>query len=139
MRGFMQQLGTAAKTASASQYSVEVPFRVMDVIKAVEKNDSSLLNQSIASLIDDADQIGLPKPFLADTKQSLDSGNWDRFAKGLQNLEFLGEDAASFCWPLTPHRARPRKRRSLAPFMAAASNSAKFRPCNPSCWICLEY
>ena len=92
----MQQLDTAAKTAAASQYSVEVPFRVMDVIKAVEKNDSTLVNQSITSLIDDADQIGLPKPFLADTKQSLDSGNWDRFAKGLQNFEFLGEDGCFF-------------------------------------------
>jgi len=68
----------------------------MDVIRAVEKKDSTLVNQSIVSLIADADQIGLPKPFLADTKQSLDSENWDRFAKGLQNFEFLGEDGRFF-------------------------------------------
>jgi hypothetical protein len=103
---------TTGKTASAGQYSAEVPFRVVDVILAVEKNDSSLLNQSITSLIDDAEQIGLPKPFLADTKQSLASGDWNRFAKALQNFEFLGEDGRFFL--LAPYTtSRKAKKETL--------------------------
>jgi hypothetical protein len=108
----MQQLYTAAKTASTRQCSVEVPSRVMDVIKAVEENDSSLLNQSITSLIGDAEKIGLPKPFLVDTQQSLESGNWTRFAQALQNFEFLGNDGRFFL--LAPYTtSRKAKKETL--------------------------
>ena len=74
----------------------EVPARVMDVIKAVEKNDSSLLSQAMTRLIREAGQLGLPKLFLTDIKHGLETGDWSRFAGGLKTFEFLGAKAEFF-------------------------------------------
>jgi len=76
--------------------SGEVPAPMMDVIVAVEKNDLSLLGQAMTSLIQDASQLGLPKRFLTDIMQGLETGDWSRFARALKTLEFLGPDGHFF-------------------------------------------
>jgi hypothetical protein len=68
----------------------------MDVIVAVEKNDSTLLAQAMTSLIQDANQLGLPKTFLTDIMQGLETGDWSRFAQALKSFEFMGEEGRFF-------------------------------------------
>src|SRR5258707_12615864 len=76
--------------------SCEVPAPVMDVMMAVEKNDHSLLGQAMTFLIRDASQLGLPKKFLTDIMQGLETGDWSDFAQGLKTLEFLGAEGRFF-------------------------------------------
>ena len=76
--------------------SGEVPTPIMDVIVAVEKNDPSLLDQAMTALVQDASQLGLPKRFLTDIMQGLETGDWSRFARALKTLEFLGSDGHFF-------------------------------------------
>jgi hypothetical protein len=68
----------------------------MDAIEAVEKKDSSSLGDAMTRLIEAASRLGLPKPFLADVKQSLETGDWSRFARALQTFEFLGAEGRFF-------------------------------------------
>jgi hypothetical protein len=76
--------------------SCEVPAPVMDVLMAVEKNDHSLLGQAMTFLIRDASQLGLPKKFLTDIMQGLETGDWSDFAQALKTLEFLGAEGRFF-------------------------------------------
>jgi len=94
----MSPFDTAAEKTPVNlpSFVSEVPPRVMDVIQAVEKNDSSLLSQAMTRLIQDAGQLGLPKLFLTDIKHGLETGDWFRFAKGLKTFEFLGAEGRFF-------------------------------------------
>jgi hypothetical protein len=94
----MPQFDTLMETTSVNQYSLsdEVPLPVMDVIKAVEKKDSSAIGYTMTRLIEAASRLGLSGPFLSDIKQSLETGDWSRFARALQTFEFLGEEGRFF-------------------------------------------
>ena len=74
----------------------EVPAPVMDVIMAVEKKDQPRLGQAMTSLIEDANQLGLPKKFLTNIMQGLETEDWSGFAQGLKTFEFVGTDGRFF-------------------------------------------
>lgn len=74
----------------------EVPAPVIDVIMAVEKNDQPRLGQAMTSLIEDANQLGLPKKFLTNIMQGLETEDWSGFAQGLRTFEFVGADGRFF-------------------------------------------
>jgi hypothetical protein len=99
----MPQFDTLMETTSVNQYSLsdKVPRPVMDVIEAVENKDSSGVGHAMTRLIEAASQLGLPESFLSDIRQSLETGDWSRFARALQTFEFLG--AAGRFFLLAPY------------------------------------
>lgn len=90
----MLNLETQESTTSINPtfLSETTPGAVRDVIDAVENRNSSQIDTTLARLIEQADDLGLPQGFLAESRRCLDSGNWQDFAHSLRSLSFVGEE-----------------------------------------------
>jgi hypothetical protein len=94
----MPQFDALTEIDSLGQFAIpsEVPLPVVHAIHAVEEDNSALIDEAMSRLIEEANQLGLPRPFLSDIQQCSRTGGWSKFARALQTLDFLGADGRFF-------------------------------------------
>ena len=135
----MLQVGAVRAKAPVEQSSSSgaIPEPVMSVINAVETSNLSLLNLAMACLVQEAGEVGLPKPFLSTVKRGLETEDWGGFARALRSFEFLGEEGRFFLLaPYTTSRGG-KPETQLSAIYARRLDLGEIPETHPVLWTCL--